>query len=209
MDWVSADVSSTVTCDRTLIGALRCRCDRIWLRGLRYAFGFDAWHAGAPYACRPYKRTVVELANSLSPRTIVEVGCGLGDIVSRVRAVERYGFDSDLQVIRAARFLHPGGVRWIHGDALSVADVVPADRALDCVIMVNWTHNLSPEQLAACILPLLTRAGYLILDSIDVDAPSTYRFRHDFSFLSDVTERLSLTRVCGEPRSFIVFKSLR
>lgn len=209
MDQAPADRRETVTSKATLSDALCCRCERLWLRGMRYVFRFDAWHASAPYSCRTYKRKVVDLANSLSPQTIVEVGCGLGDIVSRVKATERYGFDSDLHVIRAARFLHPGGVRWVHGDALSVAKLVPTDRTLDCVIMVNWTHNLSPEQLSAFILPLLTRVGHLILDSIDLDAPTSYRYRHDFSFLSAVTERVSLTRVRGEPRSFIVFKILR
>ena len=187
----------------------RCRCERIWLRAIQCIFKFDVWHAGAPYSCRLYKRKVIEIANSLSPHVIVEVGCGLGDIVSRVRAVERYGLDSDSQVIRAARFLHPSGVRWICGDASSIANSIPTDGVLDCVIMVNWTHNLSPEQLSVCILPLMPRIRYLILDSIDLDAPASYRYRHDFSFLSSVAERVSVTRVIDEPRSFILFKVLK
>jgi trans-aconitate methyltransferase len=173
---------------------------------LQLVFNFDAWHANAPYTCRPYKRKVVELVNSLSPDTAVEVGCGLGEILSRVTASERFGFDQDGAVIRAARFLHWGDVHWIHADLAAVALSLPEGRRIDCLIMVNWIHNLSPEQLGASLLPLLPRIGWLILDAIDRDGPASYQFKHDFAFLSAVAERISVTPVPGEPRSLIIFK---
>jgi SAM-dependent methyltransferase len=192
-----------------VLTAVRCRIDRVWLGGLRRVFGFDSWHAEAPYSCRSYKRKIVELANSFEPSTVVEVGCGLGDILSRVRAGERFGFDSDAGVIRAARFLHPGKVHWIHGDATRVAHAIPVRCRIDCLIMVNWIHNLKPEQLEALLVPLLPRTQYLILDAIDAAGPVSYRFKHDFGFLTSFTQRVSVTRVALEPRSFIVFKVVR
>ena len=192
-----------------LCARLRCQCERTWLRGVQHLFRFDAWHASAPYSCRPYKKRVAELANSLQPQAVVEVGCGLGDILSHVKARERFGFDNDAAVIRAARFLHPRRIHWIRGDASSVALAMPGERPIDCMIMVNWIHNLSAEQLAACLLPLLPRIGHLILDAIDADGPPSYRFKHDFAFLAPFTVRTSSARVTGEPRSFIVFKVVK
>ena len=186
--------------------AVRCRVDRLWLGALRHFLQFDSWHASAPYSCRPYKKVVVDLVNSLRPDTVVEVGCGIGDILSRVRARERFGFDIDSAVIRAARFLHPGRVRWISGGAASIEQNIPPGQRIDCLIMVNWIHNLSPEQLAACVLPILPRVGHVLVDSIDCDAPSSYRFRHDFEFLSGVAERVSVTRAPREPRTLVLFK---
>jgi len=185
---------------------LRCRCERLWLRGLRLVFRFDAWHASAPYSCRPYKSKVVELVNALAPATAVEVGCGLGEILSRVTASERFGFDTDRAVIRAARFLHGDQVHWIHADFAAVALSLPQQRRIDCLIMVNWIHNISPEQLWACLLPLLPRLRWLIVDAIDRDGPASYRFKHDFAFLSAVAGRVSTTHISGEPRTLIVFK---
>jgi SAM-dependent methyltransferase len=185
---------------------LRCRCERLWLRGLRLIFQFDAWHASAPYSCRPYKGKVVELTNALAPDTAVEVGCGLGEILSRVTATDRFGIDSDGAAIRAARFLHGNKIRWIHADLAAVTLSLPEKCRIDCLIMVNWIHNLSPEQLWLCLLPLLPRIGWLVLDAIDRDGPASYRFKHDFAFLSAVTERVSTTRVPGEPRTLIIFK---
>jgi SAM-dependent methyltransferase len=189
-----------------LFRSLRCRCERLWLRGLRVVFKFDAWHASAPYSCRPYKSKVVELVNALAPNTVVEVGCGLGEILSRVRANERVGFDSDPAVIRAAQFLHRGRVRWIPAGFAAVALSLPQELRIDCLIMVNWIHNLSPDELSACLRPLLSRIGWLVLDAIDRDGPASYRFKHDFVFLSALAERVSVTRVAGEPRSLMIFK---
>ena len=188
---------------------MRCKLDRLWLGALRRVLGFDAWHASAPYSCRPYKRLIVKMADSVTPSVVVEVGCGLGDIVSRVKARERFGFDTDTAVVTAARCLHPLSTRWIHGDTASVARVIPAQHRIDCLIMVNWIHNLSPEQLAACVLPLLPRVGFLILDALDADAPASYCFRHDFGFLAGLAERVAMERSPGEPRRFEVYRVVR
>jgi SAM-dependent methyltransferase len=192
-----------------LLGVLRCRLDRAWLSGLRRVFHFDAWHASAPYSCRPYKAEVVALANSLKPASVVEVGCGLGDILSRVSARARYGFDADARVIRAARFLHPRGVHWIHGEAAGVARALLLEGSIDCMIMVNWIHNLSAEELAGVVLPLLPRIRYLIVDAIDADGPASYRHKHDFRFLAGLTRHLSSTHPAHELRSLLLFEVLR
>jgi hypothetical protein len=187
---------------------LRCRGTRLWLGALRAVFGFDRWHAAAPYACRPYKGAVVALANALRPAVAVEVGCGLGDIISRVSAAECVGIDADARVIRAARFLHRRG-RWIHGESSCVPRLFPGPRRIDCLIMVNWIHRLSPEELARLLHPLLATTRYLILDAVDAEAPQSYRHRHDFGFLGAAARRVSSVRVPGEPRTFTLFETLQ
>ncbi|HVO48293.1 MAG TPA: hypothetical protein VMT29_18385 [Steroidobacteraceae bacterium] len=189
-----------------LLRKLRCRLDRAALAALRPLFGFDPWHAAAPYSCRPYKATVVALVNELRPALAVEVGCGLGDIISRISARERYGIDVDGGVIRAARVLHPRGTRWVQGDAGVVGTVVPGDRTIDCLIMVNWIHNFAADQLGQWLQPLLPRTRHLLLDAIDADGPASYRHKHDFGFLGARARRRSTTHACGEPRSFILFE---
>lgn len=151
---------------------------------------------------------VVGLANALQPACAVEVGCGLGDIICRIKAAERVGIDVDRCVIRAARFLHPTG-RWIHGNGGYLPRLVPPGRRIDCLIMVNWIHALSPQELAAVLMPVMPNVRYLILDAIDADAPKSYRYRHDFSFLDAAARRICTARVPGEPRTFMVFESLQ
>jgi SAM-dependent methyltransferase len=172
-------------------------------------FKLDPWHAHAPYSCRPYKKLVVDLVNALKPARVVEVGCGLGDILSRIHARDRFGLDADDTVVRAARFLHPGKVHWLQGRVEDIVRVLPSAGDIDCLILVNWIHNLSPGELAAGLLPVLPRTRYLVVDAIDADAPASYRFRHDFSFLSNSAERVSAARSPDEPRSFLLYKVIR
>jgi SAM-dependent methyltransferase len=212
------DMGERAVCTRYVLGwsarvyrrrswhAIHCAVARLWLSFLRLLFRFGAWHASAPYSCRAYKKMVVELANALHPAVAVEVGCGLGDIISRVKAVERVGIDLDANVIRAARFLHWRG-RWIQGDSSRVLQL--QQRRIDCLIMVNWIHCLSPDELAALLLPLLPITRYLILDAIDADGPCSYRYKHDFGFLAAATQRVRTVRAPDEPRSFAVLEVLQ
>ena len=190
-----------------MIKRLRCRFERAWLEAIRRVFRFDAWHANAPYACRPYKKSVVELANSLHPNTVVEVGCGLGEILSRIKAQCRYGLDSDARVVRAARFMHPRGIVWIAGAAATLKEQMGPVACIDCLIMVNWIHNLSPEELASILVPLLPKIRFLIVDAVDQNAPASYRVKHDFAFLSGQATRLAAVRVPDEPRTFLLFRT--
>jgi SAM-dependent methyltransferase len=179
--------------------------DRLWLSALCRVFGFDSWHAAAPYSCRPYKSQVVELANAIRPSLAVEIGCGLGDILSRIDSAERIGIDIDAGVIRAAKFLHPALV-WIHGGANTASQLLPEGKIVDCLITVNWIHAMSADTLEAMLLPLLKRARYLIVDSIDQNGPISYRHKHDFSFLAQNAQQIATVPVSGEPRNLLLFK---
>ena len=191
-----------------MIKRLRCLCERTWLRTIRHIFRFDEWHANAPYACRPYKKMVVDLVNSLHPVTVVEVGCGLGEILSRVNAENRYGLDSDVRVIRAAQFLHPRRIVWIVGSAARLDHRMAAIAFIDCLIMVNWIHNISPNDLAAMLSQFVPKTRYLILDAVDQNAPASYRFKHDFAFLAGAATQLAVLKVPDEPRRFLLFRTL-
>ncbi|HEX4240756.1 MAG TPA: class I SAM-dependent methyltransferase [Steroidobacteraceae bacterium] len=186
--------------------SLRCRIERLGLGVLQLWFGFDRWHSQAPFSCRGYKRLVVDLVNGLNPSLAVEIGCGLGEILGRVEANERIGIDADARVIRAARFLRRGRGTWLHGDAADLDRLVPGGRTIDCLIMVNWIHNLSPDQLAGIILPVLGRTRYLIVDAIDGAGPVSYRYKHDFEFLARAARRRGVLHLREEPRSLIVFE---
>jgi len=154
----------------------------LWL-----AYRFDRWHATAPFCCRPYKSQVIKLAHSLKPRKVVEIGCGLGEIISRIDAPVRFGFDIDEGALRAARLLNRKV--FFHRGALGETEkmVAATGSDLDLLIMVNWVHNVPFEQVASAVRALRERADlrFLIIDRILPGKPG-------FSYCHSPTQLVTL-----------------
>jgi len=158
-----------------------CIICKLWLKLLTKLFRLRPWVQRAPYACRPYKAEAVRLANSVGPDLVVDIGCGIGDIVSKVRAKRRFGFDRDKASIKAAKWLYR---QTTFGDAaLSDAEIVAEKVAapIDLLIMVNWTHGISFEDMAAGIAKLkqLIPVKYFLIDSINSDWKNSHRHTRD------------------------------
>ena len=181
--------------------AIRIAVDRALLRLLQRLYGFHPWHTEAPLSARGYRRDVARLVNALHPQTVVEVGCGLGSILSLIDASVRVGYDLDAGAIRAARAIRSRRIRFIEGDLSAVAE-----SAIDVLILVNWIHEISPAALEAALLPLLPRTRYLVLDAVDSDGPAGYAYKHDFAFLLGYAQCISATRPANEGRTFRVYE---
>lgn len=114
-------------------------------RRLQRIFGFARWHVD-PYDFRPYAKWLVEKLSRIladgrcGDGEIVEIGCGLGDIISNLRgAKRRTGYDLDPHVIRAARLVHPktsfhvGTFTQVRGRKIAIA------------IACNFMHDIPTE----------------------------------------------------------------
>lgn len=169
-----------------LANCVLCRLTIAALYGVRLLFPFNYWHAANPAVCRPYKRFVANLVNQLEPRTVVEIGSGIGDIIAMVHAPVRWGIDPDAPALTAARLVHPfNGARWRQGD-LSALNQIP--ERIDVLLAIGWVHHAAPEYLESLIRPHLGRIGFVIVDRFTdwADAP----FKHDFAFLgTDIVKR--------------------
>jgi SAM-dependent methyltransferase len=163
-----------------IVNALRCVASKRRLRALRDRFGFDPWHASTPYWCRRYKQDAVAVANGLAPGVVVEVGCGLADIVSRIRAPVRYGMDIDADVLAAAREIAPE-VRFRSGSLDQVASL-PEPR-IDLLVALNWLHNIDADTIVSWLAPGIEsgRIRRVLLD--EMLAPSASNVTHDFGQL--------------------------
>src|SRR3989339_132225 len=151
---------------------------------LRLRYGFDAWHC-IPYEAKYYAAAVVELARALpEPRRgrVLDLGCGLGDLLRRLPFTERLGWDPDPRVIAAASLLgiwgdHAGtGDLSFHTRNLDV-DLPPG--RFDLVLALNWLHDLPPAEAEALVRRIcdqhLAPHGLLCLDV--VEAPG-YPYHH-------------------------------
>jgi SAM-dependent methyltransferase len=177
---------------------------------LRQAFGFDIWHVNR-LSDRPYARAVISYLNALPADhrgSVVEIGCGLGDIIRRLRFRHRLGLDADRAVLRAGRLLASTRLR----TGLTFGEFVfPWDRLtgrFDAIIMVNWPHLFDADTVRSwitdCLREHLTPDGILIIDTV---ADPAYRFNHaiaaivpagrSFTTLGDFARQRQLWAVGG------------
>jgi hypothetical protein len=182
----------------------RITLDTAVLQLLRLLFGFHPWHARSPSSARPYCKQLAELVSRLGPNSVIEVGCGLGAILSRVKAERRCGYDTDAGVIRTARLFHGRSVQFINGSFEQISDT-----RIDVLIAVNCLHDFPPEQVECWIAPLLPVVRYLLVDAIKPGSPGGYRYYHDFGFLDGKVREMFIGEF-GEPsRRFILYQVIR
>jgi len=166
-------------------------------RKLQREFGFHPWHVQSPYLRRTYKARVVKLVNALNPTTVVEIGCGLGEIVARTRARYRFGFDRELAAVTAAAIPHGRHTHFQQGELQGPAQIAGVvGRPIDVLVAVNWPHMLPIEEITVALSSLNEHVfvGALVIDTIR-------QTRHGYEHYHTVNDIASLgrivTSVCG------------
>jgi hypothetical protein len=148
---------------------------------LQRIYGFDSWHVG--HAGEPYVRDIADALNrwpETSRDAAVEIGCGLGDIVRRLRFRRRVGLDRDRGALAAARFL----ARFSTGSPPEFEPFefpgTPLRGVYNAIIMVNWIHQVDPDTLGSALRDYaahhLQPGGAVVLDTVDDKA---YDHNHD------------------------------
>lgn len=150
-------------------------------RILQKIFGFDKWHVLGVYEYAAYKKEVVKIVNELQPRVVVEIGCGLGEIISRIKAEQKIGVDTDKGVLRAARWLNfRKHILFLDGsfDAINLSSLPFSE--IDSLIMVNWLHGLPEERIRMELKQLSKhmKVRYVVVD--EILGATGYKYHHTF-----------------------------
>lgn len=67
-------------------------------------YHFDSWHT-SPYELRKYIQVAAEYMNANHAEVVVDIGCGLGEMLHHINAKVKIGFDIHEEPIRAAKML--------------------------------------------------------------------------------------------------------
>ena len=147
---------------------------------LRTTYAFDEWHVLNMYELRGYKKEVVNIVNQLHPHVAVEIGCGLGEIISRIEAEQKIGVDIDKRVVRAARCLNWRKHILFMNGSFDVIKTLPLS-LIDSLIMINWLHRIPEERIKMELKELLRhmKIRYLVVDEI-LNGYNGYKYHHVF-----------------------------
>ena len=131
-------------------------------------FKFDAWHVST-IASRPYCVDLAKIINNNISinHTVVEVGCGLGEMLASINCMHRYGIDTSTEVLKAAKLKYLfRRIEFIEGSFDSVQNM-----EIDYLIAVNFLHDFSPEQVQKWIVKFLSKNNVknIILDELSDD----------------------------------------
>lgn len=148
---------------------------------LQKIIGFDKWHLNTLnerfYAVPTIKRiNGMICSGEVFNGAIIEVGCGLGDIISAVRWKDKLGYDIDRKAVLAARLLHPGT-----SFQVGTFDVIK-NRKIAVLIALNFLHRVDNESCYRYFRELTCQneVGTVVVD--EVQSPP-YQYTHDYTAL--------------------------
>lgn len=162
---------------------------------LQKMIGFDKWHLGSLRG-RHYAIPLINRINDLiqmgelSSGAIIEVGCGLGDIISAIRWKDKTGYDIDRKAILAARILHPrtpfrvGTFNVIRGRKVAV------------LMALNFLHRINDEECYRYFSELISHNEVDVVVVDEVQSPP-YQYAHDYERLFEDMGYILEYKSCG------------
>ena len=147
---------------------------------LRIWFKYPKWHDLALIECE-YAQCIVTHLNGRQIRgKVLEIGCGIGNILRNLDFEKRIGVDIDDRVLRAFSFLNyfssvNKNIKLINSDLSNL----PTYKNCDVIILVNWIPELDQDTLIGYINTLypqyLSDGGELVFDTV---SKKSYRYNH-------------------------------
>ncbi|MFM7034247.1 MAG: hypothetical protein ACKOYJ_03495 [Planctomycetia bacterium] len=150
------------------------------------------------------------MANGVRPDAVIDLGCGLGEILARIRAPYRHGFDIDEGAIAAARHLHGKHCHFSLaglGDTARISASFKHGGGSTLMVMVNWPHSVAEEALIDGVTQLSDSVGlkYLLIDGIHAGTLG-YSYYHDDAVYSRLGKTLQRAEGADGVRSLYLIE---
>ena len=155
---------------KTALRICLCVISKIYMRLRFRSKKLNKWHISATYHCRPYKKKIVDLVNTINPDIVIEIGCGIGEICGRVNPNEVYGIDLDPEAIRVANIINNGPQYIVENPLVNkksfnhfLSSLPYSKRKV--FVAVNFLHALNFDLVKDFVLNVInTPNSYLIID---------------------------------------------
>lgn len=191
-----------------VVSSLSCLMRTLYLFFLQRKYGFDYWHIRGDYICKPYKKQVVDIVNSLPNMDVaVDVGCGMGDILARTNIKNRIGIDIDQKVIDCALFLRQD-LTFYRGGLDIIEKYINKKNTV--MIAINWTHNIHFGDLVRNFSKVINEYSencYIVVDIIKPNVKN-YKYKHTIDDYEKYFKVCSSIDSVDEVRTFLTLSKL-
>ncbi len=133
---------------------------RIYLRIFSIGLKVPKWHLNATYESRAYKNQVIKICNKYATNYVIEIGCGIGEIISRLNASKKYGLDINNEALIMCKRLDKN-IKTIQLDIMKnnnklkkIINSIPIGEHI-LLIMVNWLHQYSEKEVSNMLNSIL------------------------------------------------------
>jgi SAM-dependent methyltransferase len=147
-------------------------------------YNADRWQT-FPAELRIYAMALVKLINTLAKTNkwthVVEIGCGIGDILRKIEVEDKQGYDISDTAILVAKLLDKNQrIKYKTGSFNCVKN-----QKIDCLISVNFIHMLPPTTLRTFYDNILVENDiqFLIVDTVG----KNYKYQHNFDDILPAT----------------------
>lgn len=157
---------------------------------LHKKYQFDSWHI-SPYEFKKYLQDTAAYVNANKANVVVDVGCGLGELLQHINAGIKVGFDIHEEPVRAARMLNKGNVIYNVGSL----DEVNLEEPIDYLITLGFMHGSTEETWKPCYHNAAKRNDirHFIVDTV----PEGYENAHYLDFSKILPEDYKLVDKMG------------
>ena len=169
---------------------LLCIFQRIYYRLKLKNIDINPWHLNGTFYCRKYKILALEIINNLDPQIYIDIGCGLGELLSKIKLNKNYkiGFDSDPQIEKANFILNKNKFKYfsIEKNLLDyIKDINISKKKVKVVSMLNFLHNINLKEFKDMITKYKKELSSFILlvDNI-YEKGNEYEYNHHEYFIN-------------------------
>ncbi len=168
----------------------RCFLQRLYYFSKFRKYDIYKWHLKGTFYCRQYKIKALEIIDSLKPDLYVDIGCGLGEILSKVKLEpsRKIGFDIDQGLTEIIKSNFRKNFIFFHKkqDLIKyLKNFSNTNNEIVVISMLNFIHTLSEDDLINFISELYKNIGsyVLLVDNIFVKS-FQYKYSHHYYLLN-------------------------
>ena len=164
-----------------------CIYQRIKYRILFNNFKIDPWHLSGTFYCRKYKIKTLEIINKIKPAYYIDIGCGLGEILSKVdlKNKNKFGFDIDNKLDLAIKKINPNF--YFSSDKEEFFDLlrkkIEGENKKIIVSLLNFSHTITEKEFYIYLNTLNKILGpYILITDSVFDKSKEYKYHHKSFF---------------------------
>ena len=172
---------------KNIFNKSRCIIERIKYKYILYNHDIDPWHLKGTFQCRIYKKLAYKLVMELEPSLYIDIGCGLGEILSKIKlpAHQKIGLDIGKGIGKSITKINKNKFIFFENEKNLINYFTKINDEKKIVItMLNFCHNISHNDLVRRLEIYKKTLGkyILIIDNIFTRSKE-YRYdHHDFLY---------------------------